>query len=325
VRFGEQIGLQDLTFSIPPGVIFGLIGPSGCGKTTTVRLLTGLYKPTEGAVRVMGEEPSKFRTETRERIGYMPQHSILYPDLTVGENVDFAGSLFGLLLFRRRKRKRQVLELLDLWSVRGRKAGQLSGGMQRRVSLACALVHEPAILVLDEPTAGIDPILRRTVWDELHRQRDKGTTVIATTQYVTEAEECDAVALIARGRVVAYGTPEELRRRAIGGDVVEITTDALFDIAVLEALPSVRSVRQTGAHEFRVIVDDAGTATPQIVDAVNDAGGGVDNARESRPSFEEVFTTLVEQELETSGESEPGDAEPGSRDAAPAVVEDEPR
>jgi len=170
-------------------------------------MLLGTLAPTSGTLRVLGEAPAEFRRATRERMGYMPQRSILYNDLTVGENVDFAASLFGLLLFRRRKRKRQVLELLDLWRVRDRRAGRLSGGMQRRLSLACALVHDPALLVLDEPTAGIDPILRRTVWDELHRQRDRGVTILATTQYVTEAEECDEVALIATGRVVAFGAP----------------------------------------------------------------------------------------------------------------------
>ncbi|HEX8026014.1 MAG TPA: ABC transporter ATP-binding protein, partial [Candidatus Limnocylindrales bacterium] len=232
-RFDDVVAVGGVDLDVAPGTILGIIGPSGSGKTTTIRMLIGTLRPTEGELHVLGDVPSRFRRRTRERIGYMPQHSILYPDLTVGENVDFAASLFGLLLFRRAKRKRQVLELLDLWSVRGRRAGKLSGGMQRRLSLACALVHEPALLVLDEPTAGIDPILRRTVWDELQRLRDRGVAVIATTQYVTEAEECDAVALIARGRVVAYGAPEDLRRRAMGGDEIELETDAPFDGKVL--------------------------------------------------------------------------------------------
>ena len=323
-RFDDVVAVGGVDLRVAPGTILGIIGPSGSGKTTTIRMIIGTLLPTDGELLVLGENPGRFSRRTRERIGYMPQHSILYPDLTAAENVDFAASLFGLLLFRRRRRKRQVLELLDLWPARGRKAGDLSGGMQRRVSLACALVHEPAVLVLDEPTAGIDPILRRTVWDELHRQRDRGATVIATTQYVTEAEECDAVALVVHGHVVAYGTPDELRRRAIGGDEVEVTTDGPFDIEVLERLPSVRSVRQTGAREFRVVVDDAGTATPEIVDAVTGAGGTVGTVRESRPSFEEVFTRLVEAEApgsraaETPAETEPTDAAPGDDGTGPA-------
>jgi ABC-2 type transport system ATP-binding protein len=304
-RFDDVVAVAGVDLQVAPGTIVGIIGPSGSGKTTTIRMLIGTLTPTNGELRVLGERPSRFSRRSRERIGYMPQHSILYPDLTVAENVDFAASLFGLLLFRRRKRKRQVLELLDLWSVRGRKAGQLSGGMQRRVSLACALVHEPAVLVLDEPTAGLDPILRRTVWDELHRVRERGATVIVTTQYVTEAEECDGVALIARGRVVAYGTPAELRRRAMGGDQIELTTDRPVDAELLEGLSAVHSVQQTGVREFRVVVDDAGTATPEIVDAIGAAGAAVGTVRESRPNFDEVFTRLVEQSGSEASEAPP--------------------
>jgi ABC-2 type transport system ATP-binding protein len=224
----------------------------------------------------------------------MPQAFILYPDLTVQENVDFVGSLFGLLLLRRRRRTRAVLELLDLWTVRGRRAGRLSGGMQRRLELACALVHEPRLLILDEPTAGVDPILRRAIWDELHRLRDQGVTALVTTQYVTEAEECDAVALIANGAVIASGAPAELRRQALGGEVIEVETGATFDAAAIAQNEHVREVRQTGLRDFRVVVDNAGEATPDIVDAVTAAGGEVVSAREYHPTFEEVFTRLVD-------------------------------
>jgi ABC-2 type transport system ATP-binding protein len=299
-RFENVVAVAGVDLQVPRGTILGIVGPSGSGKTTTIRMLIGTLAPTSGELRVLGERPASFRRRTRERIGYMPQQSILYADLTVAENVDFAASMFGLLLFRRRRRKRQVLDLLDLWPVRARRAGKLSGGMQRRLSLACALVHEPELLVLDEPTAGIDPILRRTVWDEIHRLRDGGVTVLATTQYVTEAEECDEVALIAGGRVVAFGTPEQLRRRALGGEQLEVTTDRAFDAAQLEDLERVRSVHQTGLREFTVVVDDAGSATPEIVDTIVATGAEVSSVRESRSSFEEVFTILVEQPRRTA-------------------------
>ena len=146
----------------------------------------------------------------------MPQSFTLYPDLTVRENVDFVGSLFGMMFPRRRRRTREVLQLLDLWDVRSRRAGRLSGGMQRRLELACALVHDPALLFLDEPTAGLDPLLRASVWEELHRLREAGRTMLVTTQYVNEAESCDLVALIAGGRLLALATPDDLRREAIG-------------------------------------------------------------------------------------------------------------
>jgi ABC-2 type transport system ATP-binding protein len=309
-KFDDVPAVTGVDLEVPAGTILGIVGPSGSGKTTTIRMLIGTLAPTAGALQVLGEMPSQFRRATRERIGYMPQHSILYPDLTVAENVDFMASLFGLLLFRRRSRKRKVLELMDLWQVRGRRVGKLSGGMQRRLSLACALVHEPALLVLDEPTAGIDPILRRTVWDELHRLRDAGVTILATTQYVTEAEECDEVALIAHGRVLAFGTPDALRRQAIGGEELELTTDQPFDATVLASLPSVRHVQQTGLRDFRVIVDDAGQATPEVVDAVAKAGAEVGSVREYRPSFEDVFTRLVEHPPENAPNGQPAGAVP---------------
>lgn len=295
-RFGDVVAVSGLDFDVPPGAILGVIGPSGSGKTTTIRMITGSLRPSEGSVTVLGERPAHFRRTTRERIGYMPQHFILYPDLTVGENVDFVASLFGLLFFRRRRRVREVLRLVDLWDVRKRRAKDLSGGMQRRLELACALVHEPSLLILDEPTAGIDPLLRRVVWDELHRLRDRGATAVVTTQYVTEAEECDGVALISEGRLVGLASPDGLRRQALGGDIVEVETTATFDAGPLRSLPVVRGIRQLGLREFRAVVDDAGEATPQVVEAVSAAGGEVVAAREVRPSFEEVFTLLVERD-----------------------------
>ena len=294
VQFPEQLAVDDVSLVVPAGNILGLIGPSGAGKTTTIRVLTGALVPTSGRVSVLGEEPRHFRRQTRERIGYMPQSFTLYPDLTVRENVDFVASLFGML--RRGGRTKRALQLVDLWDVRSRRAGRLSGGMQRRLELACALVHDPALLFLDEPTAGIDPLLRARVWTELHRLRDAGRTLIVTTQYVNEAESCDRVALISDGRLLALATPDELRREAVGGDIVVIETEAIFDGAVLAGLPLVRSVRQDGPRRITVVVDDAGTALPDVVEAVRERGGEVKSGREERPSFDDVFAALVERD-----------------------------
>jgi ABC-2 type transport system ATP-binding protein len=223
----------------------------------------------------------------------MPQLFALYPDLTAGENVDFVASLFGLLLWRRRRRVREVLKLVQLWDARGTRAGRLSGGMQRRLELACALVHGPTLLILDEPTAGIDPLLRVTVWQELHRLRDAGRTLLVTTQYVHEAEECDQVALIAHGRLIALAPPDELRRSATGGDVIEVETTDMFDGSKLESLPGILAVRQLEARRLRVTVDNAGTKLPAVVDAIGAAGGDVASAREVRLTFDDVFAELV--------------------------------
>jgi ABC-2 type transport system ATP-binding protein len=314
--FGEGAGVFDLDIAVPPGTILGIVGPSGAGKTTTIRMITGALDPTAGEVRVLGEDPRRFRRGTRERIGYMPQLFTLYPDLTADENVDFVASLFGMLVRRRRRRVREVLELVQLWEARDRRASQLSGGMQRRLELACALVHEPSLLLLDEPTAGIDPILRTVVWDELGRLKEAGRTLLVTTQYVAEAESCDAVALIANGRLIALGAPEELRRSAAGGDVIEAETEAPFDPAVLLGKEGIASARSTGLRTFRIVVQNAGTVTPVLDDLVEATGGNLVEAREVRLTFDEVFTALVERAAAERGESVSGDAAPATNGEA---------
>ncbi len=293
--FEERTVVRDIDLVVKRGTILGVIGPSGAGKTTTIRMITGALRPTSGEIRVLGERPAEFRRSTRERIGYMPQLFTLYPDLSAKENVDFVASLFGLLWPRRRRRTKEVLKLLDLWDSRNRRAGRMSGGMQRRLELACALVHDPSLLILDEPTAGIDPLLRATIWSELHRLRDAGRTLLITTQYVNEAEECDQVALIAHGRLIALAPPDELRRAAVGGQAIEVETTRLFDGSSVESTPGVVAVEQVGPRRLRVRVDDASTRLPSVVDAVRAAGGEVASANELRLSFDQVFAELIER------------------------------
>jgi ABC-2 type transport system ATP-binding protein len=309
--FDKRTVVRGIDLTVAAGTILGVIGPSGAGKTTTIRMLTGALEPTSGEIEVLGQRPTTFRAKVRERIGYMPQQFALYPDLTARENVDFVASLFGLLLYRRRRRVREVLKLVQLWDARDTRAGRLSGGMQRRLELASALVHEPTLLILDEPTAGIDPLLRVTIWEELHRLRDAGRTLLVTTQYVHEAAECDQVALIAHGRLIALAPPDELRRSATGGDVIEVETTAMFDGSTLEGVPGVLAIRQLEGRRFRVTVDDAAKSLPAIVDAVGSAGGDVASAREVRQSFDEVFAELVAR---AGGDDADGEVEAGSDD-----------
>jgi ABC-2 type transport system ATP-binding protein len=318
-RFGDRVVVRGINLTVPRGAILGIIGPSGAGKTTTIRMLTGGLQPTTGDVRVLGRAPKRFRRSERERIGYMPQLFTLYEDLTAGENVDFVASLFGMLFRRRRRRVREVLKVVDLWDARGRVASKLSGGMQRRLELACALVHEPELIILDEPTAGIDPLLRGTIWDELHRLRDEGRTLLVTTQHVAEAEECDAVALIVGGQIIALAPPDELRRSATNGDLLDIQTATVFDGSNLVGQPGVGEVTQDSPRHFRVTVDDAGTALPQIVERIRSQGVEVESAQEHRLSFDEVFAILVARhggQEPTAPEGRPGSRSDRGRAAA---------
>lgn len=227
-RFGGEGGVRNMNLRVPRGRIVGLVGPSGSGKTTAVRLLLGIDHPESGRIVVLGKDPASFGRDEQRRIGYMPQHSALYTELSLRHNLQMMASLYGLP-WRARGRVKGLLDMLDLQGVQGTRLGDASGGEQRRLALAAALVHEPDLLVLDEPTTGIDPVLRRRLWDHFGALRDEGATMLVTTQYVAEATHCDQIALLVEGRVMAFGTPDELRRRAFGDDAsAETSFDDVF-------------------------------------------------------------------------------------------------
>jgi ABC-2 type transport system ATP-binding protein len=297
-RFEERDVVQDLTLEIETRQIFGIIGPSGCGKTTTIRMLLGVLRPTAGELLVMGRRPHRFRRRDRERLGYMPQLFVLFPELSVLENMHFAASIYGMGWFGRGKRLKASLEFVELWDARSRPAGQLSGGMQRRLELAATLVHDPELIFLDEPTAGADPVLRAKFWEHFRQLRDEGRTLIVTTQYVTESEYCDRLAVLRDGHLVVTGTPDEVRLRAMGGDVVCVSGKDLdrHAVAAARAVDGVRRIRRVDDDSLQVIVDDAGSAVPALVEALNDAGVGVDGVEEQHVSFDDVFVRLMEAE-----------------------------
>jgi ABC-2 type transport system ATP-binding protein len=311
-RFDDVEALEGVTLEVAAGSLVGVIGPSGAGKTTIVRLLTGGLRATSGTVRVMGEDPTRLRARTRQRIGFLPQNESLYDALTVAENLDFVGSLFGLGPFARRRRIRAILRWLDLEDAHSRLARNLSGGMRRRLQLGCALIHDPDLVLLDEPTAGVDPIVRQAIWAELRRLRDVGRTLIVTTQIVTEAEECDTVALVAAGRLVACASPEELRRHAFGGDLIEVATSDMVEVEVLGQVPGIDEVRRRAPRLMTLVAQDAAIATPAVVSAVEAAGASVTSIQTLRPSFDEVFVKLVERADDTGREaSDPATRAPG--------------
>ena len=214
--------VRGVDLQIAAGSIVGFIGPSGCGKTTTVRLLTGLYEPTEGWATINGTPAARLTDRERQRIGYLPQIPALFPELSLWENLSFHASMYGLR-FRRRRRLRQLLEWVELAEHRDKRVREVSGGMQRRLALAASFVHDPPILFLDEPTAGIDPILRAKFWERFRELReDGGRTIFVTTQYVGEASYCDVVGLLSDGELLMIDTPDNLRRAAFDGEVIDV-------------------------------------------------------------------------------------------------------
>ena len=297
--FGEEIAVQSLTMHVPRGSIFGFIGPSGCGKTTTVRLLTGFYSPTSGTLSVLGKNPVDFSKSDRRKIGYLIQQFVLYPDLTVWENLNFAASIYGVGIFRGRRLK-QLLDFVELAGDNSKLARDLSGGMKRRLSLAATLVHNPELLFLDEPTAGIDPILRQKFWDYFKELQAEGHTLFTTTQYVGEAAYCDLVGVMHRGKLLMIETPDGLRRKAYGGDVVGIkTTEGMnFEQRLqLESLPFVHGkVKVIDAQENDVIVDEANTAIRTLLEWCQAQKLNVETIEEKSPPFDDVFVRLIEME-----------------------------
>lgn len=300
LRFSPNTGIFDVSLDVPAGTIFGLIGPSGCGKTTTVRILTGVYKAQSGSAQVLGDNPADFHTRTRERIGYLPQQFVLYPNLTVWENLNFVASLYGMNYFKRRKRLNALLDFVELADARHRLGSKLSGGMQRRLSLACALVHNPALLFADEPTAGIDPVLRGKFWDFFRDLRQQGQTLFVTTQYVGEAAYCDYVGVMRDGKLLFVDTPEGLRHRAFGGEVVRLVVDPGVVMQTQQLIHNAniandirRSRKQPGL--LLLYVEEASEAMPTVVRLLADNNVTAQQVEEYLPPFDDVFITLMQQ------------------------------
>jgi ABC-2 type transport system ATP-binding protein len=306
--FGGGAGVFDLDIHLSPGTILGLIGPSGCGKTTTIRLVNGVSAPTAGTVRVLGVDPQRFGEAERGRIGYIPQQFILYPNLSVEENLHFLGSIYGMPRHDRRTRIQPLLEFVELTDARKRLSRKLSGGMQRRLMLAGALLHDPDLLIADEPTAGIDPILRARIWENFRSLRDQGKTLLVTTQYVGEAAYCDLVAVMRRGRLITVDTPRGLQRQAMGGDVIhmQIPPRKLPDaLDFLERQPKVFRVERQPDDPggLFLYVDDAGKQLPVLLNRLRDQLKITPQVAEPYlPPFDEVFVRLVQQTPELEAE-----------------------
>lgn len=306
--FGGVTAVHNLDLDIPAGSIFGFIGPSGCGKTTSVRLLLGIYTLDTGTASVLGRSPQHFGRHERAQIGYMPQQFVLYSELSVWENLNFAASLYGTPL-RRKDRLKTLLELVELSGQEKKKVHNLSGGMQRRLSLAASIIHDPQLVFFDEPTAGIDPVLRRKFWDYFQLLKADGRTLFVTTQYVGEAAYCDYVGVMANGRLLMVETPDNLRRRALGGDIIHLYTREFLTEEQFNKLRNQPFVLTGQASRLlnrgvEMVVNNASVTLPLLVQWCQDQGIEIDSTSEYVPLFDDVFVQLIEQETAVTPEDD---------------------
>ena len=295
-KFGRFTAVDGVSFSVEGGEIFGFLGPNGSGKSTIIRMLCGLLTPTAGSARVAGFDIQKETEEIRQTIGYMSQQFSLYRDLTVWENINFYAHVYGLKGEHLRRRREAVIELTHIEPFVDRRAGMLSGGWKQRLSLACALAHEPRIVFLDEPTAGIDPVARRELWDLFFQLSSEGMTLFVTTHYMDEAERCSRVGYIYNSRLITYGEPDELKRlpevNPAEAKWIEVTCpNTTVALAELKRAPYVRDATIFGQSIHLLM--DAEQATERIREIL--AGIGITNVEvvPTRPSLEDVFVSLT--------------------------------
>ena len=289
-KFGAFTAVDHISLRVRVGENFGLLGPNGAGKTTTIRMITGVIKPTEGSVRVFGVDVVKERGKAIRKIGYMPQRFSLYEDLTVEENLMLYGSLQGLRGQHLRERVNELMDRFYLREIRGRMAGRLSGGMKQRLSLAVALVHDPDLLILDEPTAGVDPPLRRKFWEYFKELNKEGKTILVTTHYMDEAENCDRLALMGGGKIIAEGTPKDIKRRAIGGELIELRVDGDLDLRGINGL---KEVLKNSDDSYLLLVEDSSSFLPEVLRRAELTGVRVRSASPVFVSLEEAFIRLM--------------------------------
>jgi ABC-2 type transport system ATP-binding protein len=292
-RFGDFDAVDHISLEVAEGEIFGFLGPNGAGKSTTIRMLCGLLKPTSGEGRVYGLDIVHQSEQIKAKIGYMSQRFSLYQDLRVEENMRFYGGIYGLDTKTSRKRTDAVLSLTGLTDRRHSLTQELPGGLKQRLALGCALLHEPPIIFLDEPTSGVDPETRRRFWDLIYVLADEGVTVFVTTHYMEEAEYCNRIGLIDRGRLIASGSPSELKRRHISGKIYEITTtDVLAAVEALQKTPYVLDAAVFGrAVHVRVAPELNGAQ--DVIPILSASGLSIQGITAIEPTLEDVFVALV--------------------------------
>jgi len=294
-KFGSLVAVDRLDLEVADGEIFGLVGPDGAGKTTSLRMLCGLIDPTEGSVTVNGLEVKQHADEVKDQLGYMAQRFGLYGDLSVEENMDFYADLFGIVGEQRSQLKGELLEMTRMAPFRDRAAAKLSGGMKQKLALMCTLLHRPKILVLDEPTNGVDPVSRRDFWTILYRLAKEGMTVLVTTAYLDEAERCDRVGLMHRGRIIQLDTPQRLRDD-FAPYTFSIRSDRGREIrGWLHGQPDVLSAEPAGAL-LHLYMQQPGVAAGSIEQRLHAAGFGDAEVKPIVPALEDLFIARIRQQ-----------------------------
>ena len=294
-RFGDFIAVSDISFEVPKGQIFGFLGPNGAGKSTTIRMLCGLLAPSEGGGTVAGFDVGTQAEQIKLNIGYMSQKFSLYEDLTVEENIEFYGGIYGLQGDLLASRKDWALTMAGIREYKKSLTAILSGGWKQRLALACAILHEPPIIFLDEPTSGVDPLSRRRFWDLIYAMADQGITVFVTTHYMEEAEYCNRIALIFGGKMIAMGSPLELKTRIMQEQIIDLRCPAPQDVIdILTRLPLVRDASLFGAG-LHIVTSDAESAMAAISRALDEQAIPIQSMARIQPSMEDVFVSLIER------------------------------
>jgi ABC-2 type transport system ATP-binding protein len=301
-RFKNVTAVHGLNLTVRRGEIFGLVGPDGAGKTTTIRMLCAIMDPSEGSAQVAGFDTVSESEQLKRRIGYMAQRFNLYGDLSVVENLDFFADVFQVRGRERRERKERLLRFARLTEFRKRRAAHLSGGMQKKLALACTLVHQPEIIFLDEPTTGVDPVSRREFWDILTELHLQGITIFVSTPYMDEAERCSRVGLMYQGRIVVCDVPDRIKM-LVAGELLELRpSDLRHAEEVIARLEGVLEI-QTYGDLLHVFVDDASVRQDALRGALTAADIGIVSLRHTRPRMEEAFVSLVRKQMEDAVET----------------------
>lgn len=294
-NFDKFVAVNNVSFNVKKGEVFGFLGPNGSGKTTVIRMILGLLQPTSGDVSVLGYDISKDKEKLRSNIGYMSQKFSLYEELTVEENLDFYAGVYNLSRKKIAEKKKEILKMADLEGREHLIVSNLSGGWKQRLALGCSIIHEPDILLLDEPTGGVDPIARRQFWDIIYNLSKKGVTILVTTHYMDEAEHCNSIGFLYYGNILSLDTPNNMKEKVIDGDIIEVkASNTLKSIEILKNIKNVKSASVYGAGIH--VLADSNIDIKELKNILTANNVLVTSIKKVKPSLEDVFVFLVEKE-----------------------------